>query len=93
MRELSVSEQRYQAVLAVIKDGETVVSVAAGYGVSRKAVHQWLSRYEADGLEKLADRSRRPTSSPLQMPLDQHSNGCRVCLRARSCDGVVREHH
>ncbi|MEV1131932.1 hypothetical protein [Agromyces sp. NPDC049794] len=34
MRELSVSEQRYQAVLAVIKDGETVVSVAARFGVS-----------------------------------------------------------
>jgi len=41
MRELSVSEQRYQAVLAVIKDGETVVSVAARFGVSRKTVHQW----------------------------------------------------
>jgi transposase InsO family protein len=68
MRELSVSEQRYQAVLAVIKDGETVVSVAARFGVSRKTVHQWLSRYEADGLEGLADRSHRPRSSPLQMP-------------------------
>jgi transposase InsO family protein len=68
MRELSVSEQRYQAVLAVIKDGETVVSVAARFGVSRKTVHQWLSRYEADGLEGLKDRSHRPRSSPLQMP-------------------------
>jgi len=36
--------------------------------VSRKTVHQWLSRYEADGLEGLADRSHRPRSSPLQMP-------------------------
>ena len=63
-----MSEQRYQAVLAVIKDGETVVSVAARFGVSRKTVHQWLSRYEADGLEGLADRSHRPRSSPLQMP-------------------------
>jgi transposase InsO family protein len=68
MRELSVSEQRYQAVLAVIKDGETVVSVAARFGVSRKTVHQWLARYEADGLDGLADRSHRPRSSPLQMP-------------------------
>ena len=63
-----MSEQRYQAVLAVIKDGETVVSVAARFGVSRKTVHQWLSRYEADGLEGLKDRSHRPRSSPLQMP-------------------------
>jgi hypothetical protein len=30
MRELSVAEQRYEAVRAVIADGETVMSVAAG---------------------------------------------------------------
>jgi hypothetical protein len=29
MREMSVSEQRYQAVLAVISEGETVTDVAA----------------------------------------------------------------
>jgi transposase InsO family protein len=68
MRELSVTEQRYQGVLAVISDGATVTDVAARFGVSRKTVHQWLSRYEADGLEGLADRSHRPRSSPLQMP-------------------------
>ena len=44
-------EQRYQAVLAVIGGGETVTSVAARWGVSRKTV------YEAGGLENLADRS------------------------------------
>ena len=38
MRELSVTEQRYQAVLAVISDGETVSGVAATYGVHRKTV-------------------------------------------------------
>ena len=63
-----MSEQRYQAVLAVIKDGVTVTEVAARFGVSRKTVHQWLARYEADGLEGLGDRSHRPRSSPLQMP-------------------------
>lgn len=63
-----MTEQRYQAVLAVIKDGSTVTDVAARFGVSRKTVHQWLARYEADGLEGLADRSHRPRSSPLQMP-------------------------
>ena len=46
-----MSEQRYQAVLAVISDGETVTDVAARFGVHRKTVHGWLARYEADGLE------------------------------------------
>jgi transposase len=67
MRELSVAEQRYEAVRAVIADGETVTDVAARFGVARKTVHAWLARYEAGGLEGLADRSHRPRSCPHQM--------------------------
>ena len=67
MRELSVAEQRYQAVLAVISDGETVTDVAARFGVSRKTVHVWLGKYEAGGLEGLVDASHRPRSCPHQM--------------------------
>ena len=67
MRELSVAEQRYQAVLAVISDGETVTDVAARFGVRRQTVHEWLARYEAGGLENLADRSHRPAGCPHQM--------------------------
>jgi transposase InsO family protein len=65
---MSVAEQRYEAVRAVIADGETVTDVAARFGVSRKTVHQWLARYEEGGLENLADRSHRPRSCPHQMP-------------------------
>jgi transposase InsO family protein len=70
MRELSVAEQRYQAVLAVISDGETVTAVAARFGVSRKTVHDWLAKYEAGGLENLGDRSHRPRSCPHQIGAD-----------------------
>ncbi len=62
-----MAEQRYEAVRAVIADGETVTDVAARFGVSRKTVHQWLGRYEASGLEGLTDRSHRPRSCPHQM--------------------------
>ncbi len=68
MRELSVAEQRYKAVLAVISDGRTVSEVAAAVGVSRQTLHSWLARYEAEGLDGLADRSHRPLSCPHQMP-------------------------
>src|SRR3954469_1189671 len=67
MRELSVAEQRYQAVLAVVSDGETVTEVAARFEVARKTVHEWLKKYEAGGLEGLADRAHRPASCPHQM--------------------------
>lgn len=61
-------EQRYQAVLAVIADGLSVKVAAEKAGVSRQTLHAWLSRYEAEGLEGLSDRSRRPVSCPHQMP-------------------------
>src|SRR2546423_5869683 len=68
MREMSVTEQRYKAVLAVIGDGRTVSEVAKEWGVSRRTMHRWLARYEGDGLEGLNNRSHRPAQSPLQMP-------------------------
>jgi len=61
MREMSVAEQRYKAVLAVIADGRTVTEVASDWGVSRQTMHDWLARYEAEGLEGLNNRSHRPT--------------------------------
>ena len=68
MREISVAEQRYQAVLAVISDGLSISQVASKVGVSRQTVHAWLARYEAEGLEGLKDRSHRPDRCPHQMP-------------------------
>jgi transposase len=67
MREISVVEQRYRAVSAVVADGRTVTEVAGEWKVSRQTLHSWLARYEAEGLEGLADRSHRPVSSPQQM--------------------------
>ena len=67
LRELSVAEQRYAAVLAVIEDGVPITAVAEKAGVSRQAAHSWLSRYAEGGLEALADRSHRPRSCPHQM--------------------------
>src|SRR3954454_14029062 len=64
MREMSVAEQRYQAVLAVVSDGATVTEVAARFSVSRQTVHDWLANYEAGGLENLGDRSHRPGACP-----------------------------
>lgn len=64
--ELSVMEQRYQAVVAVVQDGWKVTEVAARLGVSRQSVHAWIARYEQGGLAALADRSHRPSACPHQ---------------------------
>lgn len=65
-----MAEQRYQAVLAVISDGLSISQVAGKVGVSRQTLHAWLARYEAEGLEGLADRSHRPERCPHQMPAE-----------------------
>ena len=67
LMEMSVVEQKYQAVLAVISDGRSVSEVAQQWGVSRQSVHAWLRRYEDAGLEGLRERSRRPATCPHQM--------------------------
>jgi len=68
MREMSVTEQRYKAVQAVLAEGRAVGQVASEWGVCRQTMHRWLARYESDGLDGLGDRSSRPAHCPHQMP-------------------------
>jgi transposase InsO family protein len=74
---LSVVEQRYRAVMAVM-DGARVSEVAAEVGVSRQSVHSWLARYRSGGLAGLADRSQRPRSSPSQASPELEARVCEL---------------
>jgi transposase-like protein len=92
--ELSVVEQRLRAVLEVVQDRLPVTEVAERYGVSRQAVHAWLRRYAAGGLDRwpssidaapirtpeLARSHRR--ISPRRLP--PRATGPRWVTRARS---------
>ena len=75
--ELSVVEQRYRAVLAVLA-GESVIEVAAQVGVSRQTVHSWLARYRDEGLGGLMDRSNRPEFCPHQSPVEVEAAVCEL---------------
>jgi transposase InsO family protein len=75
--ELSVVEQRYRAVMALL-DGARVSEVAAEVGVSRQSLHSWLARYRAAGLAGLADRSSRPRSSPNQAAPELEARVCEL---------------
>jgi len=76
--ELSVMEQRYQAVLAVVQDGWRVVEVARRLGVSPQSVHTWIARYHQGGLAALADRSHRPQSCPHQITPETEAASCEL---------------
>ena len=51
--ELSVVEQRYQAVLEVLNDGASVTDVARRYGVARQTVHDWLRQVRGRGAARV----------------------------------------
>jgi transposase InsO family protein len=75
--ELSVTEQRYRAVLEVLA-GVPVTEVAERYGVSRQSVHAWLHRYREEGPAGLADRSHKVHQHPWQIPAELESAICEL---------------
>ncbi|MDV2474333.1 IS481 family transposase [Rhodococcus zopfii] len=70
-------EIRLRAVTEVL-DGAPVVEVAEHFGVSRQTITTWRKRYQATGLDGLADRSRRPHSSPNRIPPDTEALICEM---------------
>jgi transposase InsO family protein len=76
--ELSVMEQRYQAVMAVVQDGWKVTEVARQLGVARQSVHNWIARYETGGLPALADRSHRPQTCSHQISPEVEAMICEL---------------
>lgn len=91
--ELSVMEQRYQAVLAVVQDGWKVTEVAQRLGVSRQSVHNWIARYERGGLAALADRSHRPASCPHQIDAETEAAICELRRQHPGWGPRRIEHH
>jgi transposase InsO family protein len=77
---LSVIEQRYRAVMAVL-DGAAVSEVAAEAGVSRQSVHTWVARYREAGLAGLADRSHATKSCPHQASVEVEAIVCELRRR------------
>ena len=75
--ELSVTEQRYRAVLEVLA-GVPVTEAAERYGVSRQSVHAWLVRYRGEGPPGLVDRSHKVHAHPWQIPAELESAVCEL---------------
>lgn len=70
-------EIRLRAVTEV-NEGAPVGEVAERYGVSRQTVTAWRKRYEAGGLDVLADQSRRPHVSPGRITPDVEALICEM---------------
>ena len=75
--ELSVTEQRYRAVLEA-GAGIPMTEVAERYGVSRKSVHTWLAHYRQEGIAGLEDRSHRVYAHRWHIPEDLEEAICEL---------------
>jgi transposase-like protein len=90
--ERSVAEQRYEAVMQVLRHKIPVSEVAVRFGVSRQSVHAWIGRYEQDGLVGLVDRSHRPKGCPHQTAIEVEAKVCEL-RRAHPKWGPQRLRH
>jgi transposase InsO family protein len=66
-RECSVMEERLRFVARLL-EGEAMSDVCREFGISRKTGYKIFSRYKDQGLDALADRSRRPVRYANQLP-------------------------
>jgi len=66
-RECSVMEERLRFVARLL-DGVAMTDVCREFGISRKTGYKIFNRYKDQGLDALADRSRRPVRYANQMP-------------------------
>jgi transposase InsO family protein len=61
-------DKRLLAITAGGLPGVSVVSLCAELGISRKTFYEWRKRHDKEGPVGLEPRSRRPLSSPGQIP-------------------------
>jgi transposase InsO family protein len=63
-KEHSIVDQREEFVRLALVAGANRRALCRRFGISRSKGYKWLKRYASEGRQGLADRSRRPLSSP-----------------------------
>ncbi len=61
---MSEQDLRFEFVVEALREGANMRQLCRRYGVSAKTGYKWLGRFRAEGKAGLADRGRRPLSSP-----------------------------
>lgn len=67
-KECHVEDERLRFIARLL-DGESMTTVCAAFGISRKTGYKIYDRYKDYGLNGLTDRSRRPYRHANQLPL------------------------
>jgi transposase len=61
---MDVQDQRVRFVVAASRKEKPLGVLCAEFGISRPTGALWIKRYAESGLGGIAERSRRPRSSP-----------------------------
>jgi transposase InsO family protein len=71
---VDIHEQRVRFVVAAARGVQPFSSLCSEFGISRPTGYLWLHRYRVLGLSGIAERSRKPRSSPRRTNdrLEQH---------------------
>lgn len=62
--DIGVMDQKEEFVRLALMEGANVSALCARYGIGRTCGHKLIGRYREEGFAGLAERSRRPHSSP-----------------------------
>lgn len=70
LKVVTMAGLRFDVLFEPKRTGETVADVCRRYGISRDTYYRYRRRYLAEGVKGLEDRSRKPKSSPSQIPAE-----------------------
>ncbi|MGI8516242.1 MAG: helix-turn-helix domain-containing protein [Acidimicrobiia bacterium] len=78
LKVVTMAELRFDVLTEPLRTGETVADVCRRYGISRDTYYRYRRRYLAEGLDGLEDQSRRPKTSPAQIPAEVEIRICEM---------------
>ena len=79
--EMSAMSLRREFVMLARQEGSNIRALCRRYGIQPRIGYKWLARHAAEGEAGLADRPRRPHSSPGRTPLEVEAEV--IALRAK----------
>jgi transposase InsO family protein len=86
---MDIQDQRARFVVAARRREKSLRLLCAEFGISRPTGSLWIKRYAEAGLAGIAERSRRPRSSPGQTPWEQEERV--IALRLEYPDWGARK--
>jgi transposase InsO family protein len=91
-KEHTCMSQREEFVRLALAGQQTFTALCEAFGVSRNTGYEVLQRFRSEGLQGLADHSRKPRSSPRRTAADVEAKVCEL-RRQRPTWGGRKIHH